>query len=215
VLVPQKALARAKGRLELDPRARRAVAEAMLRDTIDAILASRVVCRTVVLWDDVADAEALTGVDGLVTSGLGLNAAIERAAGQVRHDDPHAALAVVPGDLPALTPEDLGRCLDLAARHERAFLPDASGVGTTLLTATGAAPLGPAYGGCSTLAHAASGAHLIDPRGLDAVRTDVDDLAALARALDLGCGPHTRAACAALGLIPGVERSASQPVALT
>ena len=33
VLVPQKALSRAKGRLELGPAARRAVAAAMVRDT--------------------------------------------------------------------------------------------------------------------------------------------------------------------------------------
>jgi 2-phospho-L-lactate/phosphoenolpyruvate guanylyltransferase len=206
VLVPQKALSRAKGRLELDPPARRAVAEAMLRDTVAAILASGGVGRVVVLWDDERDAGTLTAVEGLATSGRGLNEALVQAANRVRGDDPGADLAVVPGDLPALRPADLARCLDLALGHGGAFLPDAAGVGTTVLTATGGTPLAPAYGGCSTLAHAASGAHLIDPTDLDSARADVDDVASLHRALALGCGRHTRAACAALGLVAPGQR---------
>lgn len=214
VLVPQKAFARAKGRLDLDARDRSTIAEAMLRDTVAAVLTTPVVGRIVVLWDDEADAKSLTSVDGLDTSGLGLNEALVHAAESVRHDDPGAHLAVVPGDLPALTPSALTRCLTIAVGHGRAFLPDAAGVGTTVLTATAGATLGPAYGGCSTLAHATSGAHLIDPTGLDSARTDVDDLASLGRALDLGCGHHTRTAGAALGLLPPLHLPVARPPAL-
>jgi 2-phospho-L-lactate guanylyltransferase len=161
-----------------------------------------------VLWDEPSDVGILTDVDGTVTSGLPLNEALEHVAGEIRREDPLVDLAVVPGDLPALTPEALADCLERAAGHARAFLPDASGVGTTVLAATRGTPLVPAYGGCSTFDHAASGAHLIDPSGLDRVRTDVDDLDALARAFGLGCGDHTRAAAAARGLIRFLQRSA-------
>jgi 2-phospho-L-lactate guanylyltransferase len=213
VLVPQKALVRAKGRIELDPFARRALAEAMLRDTVDAIRATGGVRRVMVLWDEPSDVGILTDVDGTVTSGLPLNEALEHVAGEMRREDPQVDLAVVPGDLPALTPEALADCLERATGHARAFLPDATGVGTTVLAATRGTPLVPAYGGCSTFEHAASGAHLIDPRGLDRVRSDVDDLEALARAVALGCGPHTRAAAAALGLTRLVQRSTSMSTA--
>lgn len=201
VLVPQKALARAKGRLEVDPQARRAIARAMLTDTVDAIAATPGVARVVVLWDDGADAAALP-VEGLDTAGRPLNAALELGAAQIRRLDADAAVAVVPGDLPALDPGELRACLEIASGHGRAFLPDADGTGTTVLTATSGADLAARYGRSSTLAHAVSGAHLIRPAGLFSVRADVDDLAALARALELGCGSHTRAACAAAGLLP-------------
>ena len=201
VLVPQKALARAKGRLDVDPRTRRAMALAMLTDTLDAVAATPGVTRVVVLWDDSADATTLQ-VESLGTEGRPLNPALELGAAQARHLDPAVSLAVVPGDLPALDPAELHACLEIASSHGRAFLPDAEGTGSTVLTATSEADLAPRYGLSSTLAHAVSGAHLICPDGLISARTDVDDLASLARALELGCGDHTRAACAAAGLLP-------------
>jgi 2-phospho-L-lactate guanylyltransferase len=201
VLVPQKKLDRAKGRLEVDPRERRALAVAMLRDTVAAAVATDVVSRVVVLWDDPADASALPWVDGLCTTGRDLNHSLLDGAESVRRDDPGSHIAVVPGDLPAVTAGDLARFLTEAAGHRRAFLPDEAGIGTTILTATAGTTLTPAYGGCSTLAHAASGAHLVDPTGLDSVRADVDDLRALGRALALGCGRYTLAACVDAGLV--------------
>jgi 2-phospho-L-lactate guanylyltransferase len=202
VLIPQKALARAKGRLDLDPTERRAVATAMLRDTVQAVLLTPAVARVMVLWDDGADATLLPDIEGLDTAGKGLNGAIEAGAVRVRLDDPGFSLAVVPGDLPALNPFELDECLGMAAAHRRAFLPDAAGIGTTVLTATSGTNLRAHYGHCSTLAHAASDAHLIRPTGLRTLRADVDDLGTLARALELGCGRHTRSACMAAGLIP-------------
>jgi 2-phospho-L-lactate guanylyltransferase len=202
VLVPQKALTRAKGRLELDPRSRRSLATAMLRDTVAAVRATMGVTRLLVLWDDPADAAALTSAEALGTTGRCLNEALEDGAQHARRTSPGAGIAVVPGDLPALDPAELARCLAVAAGHDRAFLPDADGTGTTVLTAGPGVDLAPRYGRSSTLAHAASGAHLIDPTALPSVRADVDDVGSLARAVDLGCGEHTLAACAAAGLLP-------------
>jgi 2-phospho-L-lactate guanylyltransferase len=175
----------------------------MVRDTVEAVRATAGVVRVIVLWDDVADAGTVSSVEGLGTTGQGLNDALASGAAHVRHDAPDVALAVVPGDLPALDPAELSRCLAIAGGHRRAFLPDADGTGTTILTATGRVDLAPAYGRSSTLAHAASGAHLIDPVDLLTVRADVDDLASLARALGLGRGDHTRAVCEAAGLLTG------------
>lgn len=202
VLVPQKALTRAKGRLDLESVARRAIATAMLRDTVEAAAAAPGVARVVVLWDDEADAGCLPGVEGVGTAGLSLNAALDLGAAHVRGPEPGLGVAVVPGDLPALDPADLTRCLERAAGHARAFLPDADGTGTTVLTAAPGVILVPRYGPSSTLAHAVTGAHLIRPEELLSLREDVDDLESLARALDLGCGPRTRSACAAAGLLP-------------
>jgi 2-phospho-L-lactate guanylyltransferase len=200
VLVPQKSLARAKGRLALEPCHRRAVAEAMLRDTVAAIAATGVVGRVLVLWDDESDRGTLPGVDGLGTPRRRLNEAIGFGAARTRQSHPRAGIAVVPGDLPALTSDVLTRCLDEAAAHPRAFLRDASGTGTTLLTAAAGTDLAPAYGPGSAGAHARSGAHPIEPTDLEAARADVDDLSSLERALALGCGRHTRSTWLGLGL---------------
>jgi hypothetical protein len=52
---------------------------------------------------------------------------------------PRSPLAALNADLPALRPLELARVLDAAAEFPRAFLPDAAGIGTTLLAASPAA----------------------------------------------------------------------------
>ena len=205
-LVPQKALAGAKGRLQLQPRQRRAVATAMLRDTVAALASTPAVERIIVLWDDPEDRWVLPTVAALCTQGHGLNESLELGAEAARSQLPGLGVLVVPGDLPALKPAELALCLERAARVPRAYLPDAAATGTTILTATHAFPLLPAYGGPSAAAHAATGAYSIDLSGLDSLRADVDDLESLARALALGCGHHTQSSCASQGLVPQVVR---------
>lgn len=199
VLVPQKALNRAKSRLDLPPDRRRALAEAMLRDTLDAVRTTPGVEVVTVLWDDAADAARFPGTSGRPTAGMSLNEAV--AAGQERCRAPGTAIAVVPGDLPALSPEDLSRCLARAAESPRAFLADITGTGTTILTAGPEHRLVIRYGPGSAAAHAAAGVSPIPATGLEAARTDVDDLDSLARSLGSGCGHHTLAACARLRLV--------------
>jgi 2-phospho-L-lactate guanylyltransferase len=198
-LVPQKAFSRAKGRLELTADRRKALAVAMLRDTVAAVCATTGVERVVVLWDDDADRLTLRAVDGVSAAGLGLNRSLEKGAALARHRFPHLDVLVVPGDLPALDPPELEVCLARSGEHPRAYLPDARGNGTTLLTAIGDFPLVPAYGPGSAAAHAASGAHPLKVTGVESARCDVDDLESLAQAMRLGCGHHTRSCCASLG----------------
>jgi 2-phospho-L-lactate guanylyltransferase len=201
-LVPQKALARAKGRVELPVDERKALAVAMLRDTLAAICVTTGVRRVAVLWDDVADRVHVPDVDAVSVKGLGLNASLERGVTWARRWFPHLDVVVVPGDLPALDPLELEVCLARAGDHSRAFLPDARGDGTTLLTATGDVPLVPRYGAGSAGAHEATGASPLALTGVESARSDVDDLESLARAMSIGCGHHTLGCCASLGLTP-------------
>jgi 2-phospho-L-lactate guanylyltransferase len=201
-LVPQKAFSRAKGRLELPPDRREALAVAMLRDTVAAVRATRGVEHVMVLWDDDADRIAVPAADGVSVASLGLNGSLEKGAALARYRFPHLDVLVVPGDLPALDPPELEVCLARAGEHHRAYLSDARGNGTTLLTATRDFSLLPAYGAGSAVAHAATGAHPLKETGVESARSDVDDLESLAQAMSLGCGHHTRSCCAALGLAP-------------
>jgi 2-phospho-L-lactate guanylyltransferase len=198
-LIPQKSLATAKGRICLPPEQRRAVATAMLRDTIAAVAATAGVREVIVLWDDDEDRRLLPGVSSLSVQGLGLNASLDRGAAEARSRQGRDVV-VVPGDLPALDPFELAACLDGASRFPRAYLQDIGSAGTTILTAIQGLPLLPAYGEGSAARHAATGAHRLSLTDSDTLRTDVDDLDSLADALALGCGHHTLGVCASLGL---------------
>jgi 2-phospho-L-lactate guanylyltransferase len=204
-MIPQKSLATAKGRIRLPDEPRRAVATAMLRDTVAAVAATAGVEEVIVLWDDDEDRRVLPGVSSLSVHGLGLNASLYRGAAEAR-TLPGRGVFVVPGDLPALDPIELAGCLDRASRFPRAYLHDMRSTGTTILTATEDFPLLPAYGEGSAAGHAATGAHPLSVTDSDTLRTDVDDLDSLAAALALGCGHHTLATCASLGLALEIVR---------
>lgn len=198
-LVPQKALVHAKRRLALAPECRQALATAMLRDTVSALLATPDVVRTFVLWDERSDRDVLPSTEALihvVTTGYDLNKALDLGAGHARRAVPGCHVVVVPSDLPALDPAELHRFLLHAGRYRGAFLADAGSTGTTLLTATSGTALSPAYGPGSSDSHRASGAHEVTDPDLQTLRRDVDDLIALAQAVQLGCGTHTSACTA-------------------
>jgi 2-phospho-L-lactate guanylyltransferase len=205
-LVPQKSFAAAKGRIRLPAEQRRAVATAMLRDTVAAVAETAGVAEVLVLWDADEDRRALPGVGSVSVRGLGLNASLDRGATVARTRHPGRGVVVVPGDLPALDPVELAGCLARASRFSRAYLHDMRSTGTTILTATGDFPLLPAYGEGSATGHAATGAYPLGVTDSDTLRVDVDDLDSLADALALGCGHHTLETCASLGLALEVLR---------
>jgi 2-phospho-L-lactate guanylyltransferase len=193
-LVPQKALATAKGRIALPADQRRLLATAMLRDTVAALEATPAVSRVYLLWEDSADRPVLPGsatVRHVEAGGHSLNGAVRLGAEAARRAHPGSNLVVVPSDLPALAPAELTAFLARAARYRRAFLADADATGTSLLTVTGDAPLLPSYGPNSRDRHGASGARELASDDLPSLRRDVDDLAALDEAMRLGCGVHT------------------------
>jgi 2-phospho-L-lactate guanylyltransferase len=115
---------------------------------------------------------------------------------------PKSPVAALNADLPALRPAELTRTLERASAFPRAFLPDAAGIGTTLLSAAPGQALRPAFGPDSRACHRASGAVELPLTSVDSVRQDVDTGDDLRAALALGVGPRTAAAAARL-LIPG------------
>ncbi|QDQ13909.1 2-phospho-L-lactate guanylyltransferase [Streptomyces spectabilis] len=206
LVIPLKPLARAKSRLT--PAAgeglRPALALAFAKDTVTAALASAAVRDVVVVTDDVRAGRELAALGARVapdTPGRGLNAALEHGTTVVRAARPEAPVAALNADLPALRPAELTRALDRAAAFPRAFVPDAAGIGTTLLSGSPGTELRPLFGPDSRARHTASGAVELALADMDSVRQDVDTGGDLRVALALGVGPHTAAAAAGL-LIP-------------
>ncbi|MGW5233127.1 2-phospho-L-lactate guanylyltransferase [Streptomyces nodosus] len=207
VVVPVKALARAKSRLS-DTAAdglRPGLALAFAQDTVTAVLGCAAVRDVAVVTDDpVAGRELAALGAGIVPDepGDGLNAALTHAAAVVRRRRPDGAVAALNADLPALRTAELARVLEAAAEFPRAFLPDTAEIGTTLLAAAPGRELQPVFGVDSRVRHRSSGAVELTLDAVDSVRQDVDTGDDLRAALALGVGPHTAAAAARL-LIPG------------
>ena len=194
VVVPVKPAADGKTRLAgvLSASARERLVRAMALDTIAAAVATADVVRVVVVTADVPLRTLLaTSVDLVDEPGGGLNGAIRAGIARVSNGD--AAVAVLLGDLPALRPDDLADALEMASGHERAFVPDADGTGTTLLAALPGVALDPRFGSGSAAAHELAGHVRLAVVATSTVRRDVDVPDDLAEVQRLGVGPETRA----------------------
>ena len=201
LVVPAKRLGAAKTRLAPltggGPGLHADLVLALLADTVAAAHACPAVDGVLVVTDDARAAATVHALGARTVPDepdRGLNPALAhgaRAAGT-------PAVAALSSDLPALHPAELAAALAAAAAVPRAFVADAAGTGTTLLTAVGV-PLDPRFGGGSAAAHAASGALALrgDWPGL---RRDVDTPADLYAAVALGVGPSTA------GLLPRLPR---------
>ena len=196
LVVPLKPLVLAKSRLAraADDTLRPHLALAFAQDTVVAALACTAVRDVAVVTDDPAAAAELAALGARIvpdSPAAGLNAALSHGAEAVRERRPDAAVAALNADLPALRPAELARVLARASVFPRAFLTDAAGIGTTLLSAAPGVELRPAFGGRSRRRHLASGAAEILLGEVDSVRQDVDTGDDLAAALALGVGPRT------------------------
>lgn len=174
-ILPMKELRRAKSRLQVPKR--EALIEAMLRDTLEAVLAADAGPVILVSPDQRVAGLADEYPVGYVAHDGSLNEAISVALTADR-------CAVVLPDLPALRPADVRRL----AGAESGFVPDAAGTGTTMAIA---GRLNPVFGRGSARSFAAQGLPLLQAR--DSARCDVDDAKGLSRAVALGVGRHTRA----------------------
>ncbi len=202
--MPLKPLSLAKSRLAAAAGGLRpALALAFALDTVAAALACPAVEDVTVVTDDPRAGAELAALGAFVvadTPAAGLNAALAHGAETVhrRRGGGSAAVAALNGDLPALRAVELAEVLAAAAgAPERAFLADAAGVGTTLLTAAAGSPLFPAFGGASRARHLGSGARELTVPA-PSVRRDVDTPEDLRAALALGVGPATATAAAGL-----------------
>ncbi|WP_128380915.1 2-phospho-L-lactate guanylyltransferase [Streptomyces cavernae] len=205
LVIPLKALARAKSRLS-DTAAdalRPGLALAFAQDTVAAAVDCPAVRDVAVVTGDTLAGRELAALGAHIVAdepGGGMNAALTHAAAVVRVPRPESAVAALNADLPALRPMELARVLDAAAEFPRAFLPDAAGIGTTLLTCAPGRQLLPAFGTDSRARHRASGAVELAVPSVDSVRQDVDTGNDLRAALALGVGPRTAAVAARMAL---------------
>ncbi|WP_029150335.1 2-phospho-L-lactate guanylyltransferase [Microbacterium indicum] len=196
IVVPVKATATGKSRLDGAPVDHSSLALAIALDTVQAAAAAKRVDEVVVVSSDAQVQAGVEGIDGarcIPDPGMGLNGAVrvglERAA-----NDARAALL---GDVPALDPSDLDAALDLAERSERSVVVDAEGSGSTLVAWRAPGTFEPHFGPDSAALHRGSGfAPLEVPQG-STVRRDVDTLEQLQAAAALGLGPRTTSLLAA------------------
>jgi 2-phospho-L-lactate guanylyltransferase len=205
-IIPVRGLERAKTRLgeALDPEERRALVEGLLRRTIRAAVATPGIRAVAVVSPD-PEALAVAADAGAVTlpqGGGGLNEGLADGRAWARELGATAIL-VIPADLPAIGPGELGRVL-AAARHRLAggratgtaatslvaLVPDLAGEGTNLLLLAppGAIPL--QFGPGSRAAHAAAaaraGAAYLELAGSLGLDLDTPDDLLAAEAIGLG-----------------------------
>lgn len=200
VVIPFKGTSSAKSRLEdLPNRDRIALARAFALDTVQAAVGCPDVDRVLVVTADVATmAGAAPGAEVVAEAGIGdVNAAVRQGVREVRRRWPGTPVAVLTGDLPALTSAALSAALT-AAPASRWFVSDVAGEGTTLLAAAPGAALVPRFGVRSASRHRESGAVELRAPGLERLRRDVDTRVDLREAVELGVGAHTSRTWAAL-----------------
>lgn len=203
VVVPVKGGPHAKSRLG-SLSARVALAEAFALDTVAALVAASAVERVFVVTDSVSFGYKLTALGAIrvpeepaspveTTGHARLNAAIALGVAAARGACPHAHLAVMTGDLPALRPSDIEAAFGLAAQHSRSLVADVHGAGTTTLFAQSGVSVVPRFGRDSCAAHTADGHVVLAVAAESSLRRDVDTVADLEAARALGVGPRTQA----------------------
>ena len=169
------------------------IALAMAIDTVCAAQACASVACVVVVTDDRLAADTLSTLGARVVPDApddGLNAALRYGAGLAAAHRPDAGVVALSADLAALRPGELTDALEQAAGHARAFVSDAQGTGTTLLSALTGTDLDPRFGAESARVHRRSGAHPLEG-GWPSLRRDLDTPADLTVAARLGLGRAT------------------------
>jgi 2-phospho-L-lactate/phosphoenolpyruvate guanylyltransferase len=195
VVIPVKVLALAKSRLSgLTGTEREAMALAMAGDTVSAAVACPAVGDVVVISDDPAvrtEAEAAGATVIADYQRAGLNQALAAGARHAASSWPGRGMAALTADLPALSAGQLDAALTAAAAVTQAFVADAAGSGTTLYTARPGAVFRPLFGPRSRVRHRQAGAVELDLPGIEGLKRDVDTLADLREAEQIGLGART------------------------
>ncbi len=182
VVIPVKLLALAKSRLSgLADDDRKTVALAMAADTVTAAVTCPPVGDVIVVSDDPAVRTEAAGLNEALTAGAEHAAATWSGRG----------VAALTADLPALSAAELAVALTAAAGVNHAFVADAAGSGTTLYTAMPGVAFEPRFGPGSRRRHREAGAVELDLPGIPGLRRDVDTLADLCQAAQIGLGART------------------------
>ena len=197
LIIAVKRLSDAKTRLAsaFSPGDREGVVLAMLLDTITAASSVMAVRTITVVTPDPVAAEAVRELGAHVfvdPTPAGhpdpLNNAISVTEAAIRAETPN--VGVLQGDLPALQPRELAEAIAQARHHQRSFVSDRHGTGTSALFAFGV-PLAPVLGTDSARRHKDSGAVELTGRW-PGLRCDIDTPDDLATALGLGVGALTK-----------------------
>lgn len=209
-LVPVKPPAVGKSRMTgVTGDVRVALAAGFALDVVAACRATPSVERVLAVTDDAGfAAELARSGAAVVPDGVAddLNETLRLAALEAARRWPGLVPVAVCADLPALRPDDLATALAAWPGRAPGFVADSDGSGTTLYVAE-VDDFAPAFGRDSRRAHLGAGAAEI-PGTLASLRRDVDDVASLAAAGELGLGPRTAAAVAALRGSGGLEAQA-------
>jgi 2-phospho-L-lactate/phosphoenolpyruvate guanylyltransferase len=205
-VLPIKRFEGAKERLagELSPGTRRALAQAMAADVLTALRRAKRIDLTIVVTAD-RDAEALAaGHDARPLPDPDEPGHSAAALAGIRYAVSQGARHVlcVPGDCPAVTPDELDALVRSVAPHgpEAVVVPDRHGTGTNGLLLTPPEAIQPAFGEGSRARHEAAATaagtrlRIEEPRGLLLDVDTPEDLAALRDALAAvrGGAAHTR-----------------------
>ena len=204
VVLPVKPTSVAKTRLvSSDSSLRQRLALAFATDTATAVTGCTDVAAVLVVTDDPDAASMARALGASVVADApdaGLNAALRHGFEVVRASDGEAAVALLSADLPALRPTELAAALAACAAHDRSFVCDAVGIGTTLLAARAPHVLDPHFGPRSRAHHRHDGyVEVLDDAtesGLASLRRDVDTWADMWDAQRLGVGAATAAVLA-------------------
>jgi 2-phospho-L-lactate guanylyltransferase len=156
-ILPVKSFAKAKERLaaEIDPGARRSLAEAMLSDVLVALRRSRRVDHVLVVTGDRGAQQLAGSYEAGILEGddCGHNRAAARGIRAAVRSGAERAL-LVPGDCPLLDPGELDRLLERRVRFPAALVvPDRHGSGTNGLVLSPAGALAPSFGPGSRARH--------------------------------------------------------------
>ncbi|HEX4836773.1 MAG TPA: 2-phospho-L-lactate guanylyltransferase [bacterium] len=155
VIVPQKPLALAKGRLAavLDPRTRATLSLTLLRGVCVTLRAAADVEGLVVMTldPDIRARVAAWGVRTITDPAPGLNHALAEAL--VSFSTRSHGLLVLAGDLPFLRPADIAALLSARTPRGIGLAPSKDGAGTNALLLPPGILLRPAFGRGSLVAH--------------------------------------------------------------
>jgi 2-phospho-L-lactate/phosphoenolpyruvate guanylyltransferase len=195
-IIPVKPLSQAKTRMAIPASARKMIMLAMFVDTAKAVAESNQVRRVYVVTrdPDVAWAAAAQGVTVLRDHRLtSLNHALLLGRQTAASRSPSDAIAMIPGDLPALAADELDAVIaELDQRSCPLLVTDHHNVGTTMLLHPAGFYPAVAFGEASAAAHTAFGYRPV-VRNVPSLRQDIDSVADLRRMLESSAGaPSTR-----------------------
>ena len=191
-ILPVKSFSRGKQRLRagLDPERRESLAEAMFRDVLEALTATDGLDAVVVVTaGELPGAIAREHCVSVLHDGEQGHSAAARIGIEVALADGYDRALLVPGDCPALDPDELEALLARPVRPPSALIvPDRHGTGTNALLLTPPGALPPSFGPGSRERHAQlarAGGSRAEVVEVPSLALDVDtpeDLAALVAA---------------------------------